>query len=310
MMIYTITLNPALDKEYKVPQILFDDIMRMTSIRTDFGGKGFNVSRLLRSMDAESVALGLVGGHTGEVIAAGLEPLGIEVNLTYIQGETRTNISIVDQSENHYVKLNECGPEVSETELNALLEKMDALLTAGDYWVLAGSLPKGIPDDVYAVMIRKINQADAYAVLDTSGLPLKLGVKERPYLIKPNVHELSALVGVDIQDVSALPELSAGLHAQGIPNVLVSLGEKGAFLSDSQRCWSGETPKITAQNPIGAGDAMVAGMVWRLALGDTPQTALPWAMACGTAAASLPGTGMPSPELVKQFYENMRIEEL
>lgn len=309
-MIYTITLNPALDKEYKVPQIVFDDIMRMTSMRTDFGGKGFNVSRLLKSMGAESIALGFVGGHTGEVIAAGLESLGIEMNFTFIQGETRTNISIVDESENHYVKLNESGPDVSEAEVNALLGKMDALLMAGDFWVLAGSLPKGIPDDVYAVMIRKINQAGAYAVLDTSGRPLELGLKEKPYLIKPNVHELSVLVGVDIQDISALPELTAGLHAQGIPNVLVSLGEKGAFLSDSQLCWSGETPTITAQNPIGAGDAMVAGMVWRLACGDTPQAALPWAMACGTAAASLPGTGMPSPKLVKRYYESMKIKEL
>lgn len=309
-MIYTLTLNPALDKEYKVPQIVLDDIMRMMSMRIDFGGKGFNVSRLLKSMGVENAALGFVGGHTGSVIAAGLESLGIEVNLTFIQDETRTNISIVDQNDTHYVKLNESGPDVSEGEINALLEKMDALLMAEDIWVLAGSLPKGVPDEVYAVMIRKINQAGAYAVLDTSGSPLELGVKEKPYLIKPNIHELSALVGVDIQDVSTLPELAAGLHAQGIPNVLVSLGEKGAFLSDSQRFWLGETPKITAQNPIGAGDAMVAGMVWRLAFGDTPQAALPWAMACGTAAASLPGTGMPSPELVKQFYETMRIEEL
>ncbi len=308
-MIHSVTLNPALDKEYKVPQIVLDDIMRMTSTRIDFGGKGFNVSRLLKSMGVENTALGFVGGHTGSVIAAGLESLGIEVKLSFIQGETRTNISIVDQAENHYVKLNESGPNVSEVEVNAFLEKMDSLLIAGDFWVLAGSLPKGIPDDVYAVMIRKINQAGAYAVLDTSGRPLELGVKEKPYLIKPNVIELSELVGVDIQDISVLPALTAELHTQGIPNVLVSLGEKGAFLSDSQRCWSGETPTIKAQNPIGAGDAMVAGMVWRLSRGDAPQDALPWAMACGTAAASLPGTGMPSPELVKQFYETMRIEK-
>jgi 1-phosphofructokinase family hexose kinase len=309
-MIYTVTLNPALDKEYKVPQIVFDDIMRMDSMRIDFGGKGFNVSRMLKSLGAESVALGFVGGHTGDVITAGLESLGIAVDLSHIQGETRTNISIVDQAEHHYVKLNESGPAVSAPEVDALLSKIDSLVKADDYWVLAGSLPTGVPDDIYARIIHKINQADAYAVLDTSGLPLQIGVAQKPFLIKPNVHELSALMGVAVQETRALPALAAELHAQGIPIVLVSLGDKGAFLSDAQGCWVGQTPKIAAQNPIGAGDAMVAGMVWRLAEGDAPQAALPWAMACGTAAASLPGTGMPSPALVKEYYEAITIEEL
>jgi len=309
-MIYTVTLNPALDKEYKVPQIVFDDIMRMNSMRIDFGGKGFNVSRMLKSLGAENIALGFVGGHTGDVITAGLESLGITVDLSHIQGETRTNISIVDQAEHHYVKLNESGPDVSAPEVDALLRKIDALVKADDFWVLAGSLPNGVADDIYAHIIHKINQADAHAVLDTSGLPLQIGVAQKPFLIKPNVHELSALMGVEVQEASALPALAAELHAQGIAIVLVSLGEKGAFLSDAQGCWVGQTPKIAAQNPIGAGDAMVAGMVWRLAGGDAPQAALPWAMACGTAAASLPGTGMPSPALVKEFYEAITIEEL
>ena len=309
-MIYTVTLNPALDKEYKVPQIVFDDIMRMDSMRIDFGGKGFNVSRMLKSLGAENVALGFIGGHTGDVITAGLESLGIMVDLSHIQGETRTNISIVDQAEHHYVKLNESGPAVSAAEVDALLRKIDSLVKADDFWVLAGSLPTGVPDDIYARMIHKINQADAYAVLDTSGLPLQIGVAQMPFLIKPNVHELSALLDVAVQEARALPALAAELHAQGIPIVLVSLGDKGAFLSDAQGCWAGQTPKIAAQNPIGAGDAMVAGMVWRLAEGDAPQAALPWAMACGTAAASLPGTGMPSPALVKEFYDTITIEEL
>ncbi|MEE4176470.1 MAG: 1-phosphofructokinase [Bacteroides sp.] len=309
-MIYTVTLNPALDKEYKVPQIVFDDIMRMTSMRIDFGGKGFNVSRMLQSLGAKNVALGFVGGHTGEVISAGLESLAIAVDLTPIQGETRTNISIVDQAENHYVKLNEAGPYVTQAEIDALLEKVDTLVSPGDFWVLAGSIPNGVPEDIYARIIRKINQAEAHAVLDTSGLPLQLGVEEKPFLIKPNVHELSALLGVDIQDPHQLPQYVADLHAQGIPNILVSLGDKGAFLSDSQHCWTGQTPQITAQNPIGAGDAMVAGMVWRLAEGDAIDVALPWAMACGTAAASLPGTGMPSLSLVSEFHQAIKIEEL
>lgn len=309
-MIFTVTLNPALDKEYKVPQIVFDDVMRMASMRIDFGGKGFNVSRMLKSLGAKSTALGFVGGHTGDVITTGLESLDIPVDFTLIQGETRTNISIVDQGEHHYVKLNESGPAVTEAEINGLLKKIDTLITQGDFWVLSGSLPLGVPDDIYAQIIRKVNKANAYVVLDASGLSLQLGIEAKPYLIKPNIHELNELLGVDIQDAKALPNYLAELHGQGVNNILVSLGKEGALLSDSQRCFLGSPPKIFAQNPIGAGDSMVAGMVWRLAAGDSPQEALPWSLACGTAAASLPGTGVPSPAQVKEIYQAIIIEEL
>ena len=127
-MIFTVTLNPALDKEYIVPQIVFDDVMRMKNLQIDFGGKGFNVSRMLTSLGEENTALGFVGGHTGEVIKAGLEALGISTDLSLIKDETRTNISIVDQDDCHYVKLNEAGPQVSPSETSAFLEKMDMML--------------------------------------------------------------------------------------------------------------------------------------------------------------------------------------
>ena len=308
-LIYTVTLNPALDKEYQVPQLIIDEIMRSSNLRIDFGGKGFNVSRMLKSLDVENVALGFVGGHTGKLIMEGLKSIGIRVELTQIVGETRTNNSIVGEMEGHYVKINEKGPAVSDEEIVSLLQKINALVQPGDFWILAGSLPNNVPADIYARIIHQVNQADAYAVLDTSGDPLRLGIQENPFLIKPNIYELGFLLGKEIGNSRRLPEFVSELHDQGVPNILISLGEDGAFLSDSKQHWYGRAPEIDVQNPIGAGDAMVAGMVWRLIKGDTIGAALPWSIACGTAAANQPGTGMPSLGQVKFFKQQVMIEE-
>lgn len=308
-MIYTVTLNPALDKEYQVPKLIIDEIMRMDQLQIDFGGKGFNVSRMLKSLGAESSALGFVGGHTGEIIEEGLRGLGIRVDLTSIDGETRTNTSIVGTTDGHHVKINEKGPDVSESEINSLLVKIKKLVRSGDFWVLAGSLPNHVPDDIYARIIRQINRAGAFAILDTSGDPLRLGIQEKPFLVKPNIHELNFLLGKDLNDKSDLPVVVAELHTQDVPNVLVSLGEDGAFLSTSGEFWFGKPPEISVQNPVGAGDAMVAGLIWRLSIGDTIGAALPWSIACGTAAANQPGTGMPSLAVVEEFNKQIVIEE-
>jgi len=308
-MIYTVTLNPALDKEYQVPKLIIDEIMRMDHLQIDFGGKGFNVARMLKSLGVESTALGFVGGHTGDTIEEGLRGLGIRVDLTNIAGETRTNNSIVGKTDGHHVKINEKGPDVSDGEINSLLGKIRGLVRSGDYWVLAGSLPNLVPDDIYARIIQQINQAGAFAILDTSGEPLRLGILEKPFLVKPNIHELNFLLGKEISDSKELPEVVAELHAQGVPNILVSLGEEGAFLSASGEFWFGRPPEINVQNPVGAGDAMVAGLIWRLSIGDTIGAALPWSIACGTAAANQPGTGMASLAVVEEFFKQVAIEE-
>ena len=309
-MIYTLTLNPALDKEYQVSKIELDKIMRTNQVSIDFGGKGFNVSRMLSALGVASIVLGFVGGHTGDVLLQGLRSLGINTEPTIIAGETRTNISIVGESEGHYVKINERGPVVSQGEVNALLGKINSLVRQGDLWVLAGSLPGNVPDDIYAKIIRRVNQAGAYAVLDASGIPLILGVKEKPFLIKPNIHELSALVCGEITEIGELGDVALALHAEGLLNMLVSLGEQGAFLSASGRQWQARSPKIQVMNPIGAGDAMIAGFIWRLSMGDPMDAALPWATACGTAAASIRGTGMPSLKQIQACYEKITIKPL
>ncbi len=306
-MIYTVTLNPALDKEYTVQTLVFDDVMRMDEMRIDYGGKGFNVARMLKSLGKESIALGFVGGYTGKIISQGLEDLGIKTDLTIISGETRTNTSIVDAPKNHYIKINEKGPLVLNDEIESLLEKVNHLARKDDYWVLAGSLPANVPEEIYADITRIVNQAGGHVILDTSGNPLKLGVEAKPSLIKPNQYEINQIFGSNASEPDELINLVDKLHAEGIRNILVSLGEDGALLSAPEGRWKALPPKIKAQNPIGAGDAMVAGLVWRLDEGDLIEKALPWAIACGTAAANEPGTGMPALSIVEKFKQKVNI---
>lgn len=309
-MIYTVTLNPAIDKEYKVPRLLYDEVLRMESMQIDYGGKGFNVSRMLKSLGTESIALGFVGGHTGEVIAEGLNGLGIQTDLTPILGETRTNTSIVEQASIHHIKINESGPVVSDSEVEAFIDKVGSLSKPGDYWVMAGSLPNNVPDDIYAKIIQRVKAAGSYTILDTSGVPLRFGLDAKPFLIKPNLQELGQIFDQNIDNTTGLAAVVSKLHAMGVKNVLVSLGKDGAYLSDSHCHWKGHAPAITVQNPIGAGDAMVAGMVWRLNEGDSLAEAFPWSIACGTAAANQSGTGMPSLAQVRKFKTQVEIEEL
>lgn len=309
-MIYTLTLNPAVDKEYMVPRLLMDEVLRASETRVDHGGKGFNVSRMLATLGTPSTAVGLVGGHTGDLLREGLEDAGIFTDLVNVNGETRTNISIVDEALSHHIKVNEAGPIVSEIEMAALIAKITNLVKEGDYWVLAGSLPPGAPNDIYARIITIVQEGGARALLDTSGEPLRLGCQAGPYLAKPNASEASQITGKPSGTVVEMAQITPELHIMGVKIAVISAGKKGAILSDGEAQWFGHAPSIKEHNPIGAGDAMVAGMVWKLSQGEKPSTALRWGLACGASAASQPGTGMASKAIIEKLFPNTRLEYL
>ena len=160
-MIYTLTLNPALDREYTVSSLEFDSVSRAVASRLDYGGKGFNVSRLVKGMTMSSTAVAFLGGNSGKLLNDGLKSLDIDTDIVWVPGETRTNISIVTESHDHYIKINEKGPWVDEAKQQELLDKVASLARKGDWWVLAGSLPPGISDDFYASILNCINEQKA-----------------------------------------------------------------------------------------------------------------------------------------------------
>lgn len=309
-MIYTLTLNPALDRELTVPAIAFDSVLRATKSQVDFGGKGFNVSRLLKGMGVPSTAVGFLGGKAGETLQDGLRALDVGVDFVWIAGETRTNISIVPQAGGRYIKVNEKGPVVPAEKQQELLEKIALLAAEGDWWVLAGSLPPGVPEAFYAQVIAALSSRGAKCLLDTTGEPLRLGCLEKPFLIKPNAEEAGAVTGLPAETPGQIARAASALREMGAQNVVISMGKAGALLHTAQGSWLTHSPSIVEKNPIGAGDSMVGGLVWALTRGLPLIDALGWGVACGAATASLSGTEVGSPELIEALRARVRCEVL
>ncbi len=309
-MIYTVTLNPAVDKELVVPSIEFDTVLRSQAIHVDYGGKGFNVSRILMSLGTPSVALGFAGGNSGRLLQEGLASLGIDTDFVWVDGETRTNVSIVDEANRHYIKVNEPGPTISAEELNALKQKVKTLAKAGDWWVLAGSLPPGVPTNIYADLIKDIQDSQAHVILDTSGEALKQGCAARPFLAKPNDAEAHNLTGLPVNSMLEIVTAAKAIQVAGVGTVVLSLGKAGALLVEEQSVWQAESPTIKESNPIGAGDSMVGGLVWSLSQGQSMVEASRWGIACGAATASLPGTAVGTKELIESLYPQVKLHQL
>jgi 1-phosphofructokinase family hexose kinase len=304
-VIYTLTLNPALDREYQVPALAFGEVLRAVAVREDLGGKGFNVSRALLALGAPSVAVGFVGGHAGRRIADGLAALGVATDFVALEGrETRTNVTVV--APDRHVKVNEPGPPVGPDEEERLISRVRALARAGDWWVLSGSLPPGARPGLYGELVRIVEGAGARALLDTSGPPLAAGCAAAPFLVKPNAAEARELTGLA---AAAPEELAAAIRRLGPAHALVTLGEAGALLTDGARTWRAAPPAIAERNPIGAGDALLAGLVLGLSRGLALAEALRWGVAAGAAAASLPGTAVGDRALVERLAAGVDLRE-
>ncbi len=309
-MIYTVTLNPAVDREMTVPAVEFDSVLRASESRVDFGGKGFNVSRLLKSMGESSTAVGFLGGRAGELLQDGLQSLGIETDFVWIPGETRTNVSIVTELHDHYIKVNEKGPLVDAIKQKELLDKIGSLAKPGDWWVLAGSLPPGVADDFYARIVHVLNKYEAQAILDTSGESLRLGCTEKPYLVKPNAEEAQVMTGMPMNTPAEIAAAAAEIHRLGPQNVVISMGKAGALLHTPKATLLTHSPKIKEKNPIGAGDSMVGGLVWALTQGIVLKESLGWGVASGAATASLSGTEVGSRPLIEELFAQVNYERL
>jgi 1-phosphofructokinase family hexose kinase len=306
-MIYTVTLNPAVDRELTVPELVFDHVLRATAWQVDFGGKGFNVSRLLSSLGEDSIAVGFAGGRAGELLRDGLHSLGIGTDFIWVAGETRTNVSIVNQDHSHYLKANEPGPTISRQALDELVKKVASLAGAGDWWVLAGSLPPGVPESIYADLIAIIQDQGGKVILDTSGNPLALGCQAQPFLVKPNAYEAAMLTGLPVENSDQIALAGQAVRASGPANVVISLGKDGAMLLTEAGRWLAKAPRIEERNPIGAGDSMVGGIVWGLHSGLGLERALAWGIASGAATASLSGTAVGSRSLVETLLAQVEV---
>lgn len=284
-MIYTLTLNPALDREIVVSQINYNQVLRAEACQDHIGGKGLNVSRMLALLGLESQAIGFSGGLTGKKLQEKLSQASINYEFIWIESETRMNLSVITADHGcKRIKINEQGPSVSKTEYTQLLHKIDSVAVPGDWWILCGSLPSGLPHSTYFDIIKKVQSKGGKAFLDTSGSPLKKGCKATPYLIKPDLHEVHELTGIDIKDDADAVKAARIINSTGIPNVVISMGKDGALFLTKQQIWRLEAPEIKEINPL------LGGLIWGLYRRLSPPEALRWGVACGSIAAGFHGT--------------------
>ena len=320
-MIYTVTLNPSLDRTLTVPQFRYDEMALASHQRLDWGGKGFNVSRTLQALGAESIALGLAGGATGSMLERGLHALGITTDLVPLSGETRTNTVIIESATGRYIKVNEAGLAVQPAEQAALLDRIRGYLHRGDprrdLWVLAGSLPPGLPGSYYADLVETVQASGTRALLDASGEPLRQGCAAAPFLVKPNAAEAiefarSALPsghpswseGDSLEDAQSLSLVGRFLDS-GVELVALSLGAGGLLLASVQQAVRAIPPSVQARNPVGAGDALLATLAWALERDLPLDEAARWAVAAGTAAARNEGVAVVARAEVQALYRQV-----
>lgn len=260
-MIYTVTLNPALDKTVEIPSLTVDAVNRITTMRTDPGGKGINVSKVIAKLGGKSIATGILGGDTGRAILSALNDLELTTSFHFVEGETRTNMKIIDPVQHTNTDINEPGVTVSEEILNELLEEFLEKLTAKDIVVISGSMPKGSPQDTYYTWTKACRKKGAKVILDADGDLLKAALKASPYLIKPNNHELSALIGRTLTTPEELAKTAKELMNQyGISKIVVSMGGDGALYVTESEILYAEGLKVPVGSTVGAGDSIVASL--------------------------------------------------
>lgn len=284
-MIYTVTLNPALDIVYQTGPLTLGGLNRAQSQEVVIGGKGINISVLLKHLGQENTALGFLGGFTGTYLATALQELGIQTVFLPLAGLTRLNMKVNSQGQTA-TEVNAPGPEVSLEQQDAFLKDLKNRLQAQDTLALAGNAAPGIAPSFYAAIARLCQEKDVYFALDTNRDLLKACLPYRPAIIKPNQEELSELVGRPLPTVAEVLAAAQEIQALGAQNVLVSLGPAGALLlTETGKVYQSQAPEGSVVNPTGAGDSMLAGYLAARAAGETADRSLQWATACGSATA-------------------------
>nr|WP_092074160.1 1-phosphofructokinase [Dendrosporobacter quercicolus]NSL47718.1 1-phosphofructokinase [Dendrosporobacter quercicolus DSM 1736]SDM79583.1 fructose-1-phosphate kinase [Dendrosporobacter quercicolus] len=308
--VVTVTLNPAIDKTIAVESLTVGGVNRVKSIRLDSGGKGINVAKVLQQFAVEVTATGFIGGAQGQLLRQYLAAEQIGVDFLEIPGETRTNLKIVDDSTSVTTEVNEAGFTVAESELERLKEKLAGLLEGVSFLVLSGSLPPCASHSIYRELIEMARSKGVKAILDADGEALQEGVKAAPFAIKPNIHELEKLLGRPLSDTAAILQAASSILAKGVSLMIVSMGAKGAVIVDQTQAFWAKTGTILPGSTVGAGDSMVAALVYawrqRFSMAQIAQ----WVTAAGTVTASKAGTQVCSLAEVKAFMDQVRIEPL
>lgn len=280
-MIYTLTLNPAIDYYMSIENFQLGSLNLLEEGYTLPGGKGINVSKVLKNFSVESKALGFVGGFTGDYIKKHLNEYEIESDFIELQENTRINIKL--KTKDSETEIAGKSPTISKENIEELLKKFEEI-KKDDVVILSGSVPNSISKSIYADII-KLLPKDCKVILDTRELPFVEGLKEGVFLTKPNNHELEEFFNRKLNNIEEIIQAGKDLQALGSKNVLISLGKDGSILITEKEVYIGNAPQGKLISSVGAGDSMVAGVVYGIAKGMTLEDSYKYGIASGSSTA-------------------------
>ena len=309
-MIITVTLNPALDKTVEIPDFSLDAVNRITAMRTDPGGKGLNVSKVIAKLGGTSTVVGVLGGTTGRRIADAMDALGIACQFTFVDGETRTNLKVIDPARHTNTDLNEPGLTVDQETLDHMRDALVAAIRPGDIVVLSGSLPKGAPVDTYGSWTAACRTAGARVFLDADGEPPAHGLAAKPYLAKAHNHELSRLTGRALETADDLLAAARTLIADGVERVVVSMGGDGALFVSADGAYRAEGLRVPVGSTVGAGDSMVAALAYAAEQGMADADTVRLAVATSAANVMCSGSQAAERSAVDELLPHVVFHEI
>lgn len=307
--IATLTLNPAVDVSYEVPRLVSDQKSHARSTRYDPGGNGINVGRALKELGIPARNFCIMAGDAGILLEKLLEHQIEHIDCSQVEGETRINATILQIDPPVQYEVTGIGPFVPEETLSKVSERfLEAC--PGAFGVLSGSVPPGVPMDIYASLVRRVRERGGLAVVDAHGPLLQQSIPNLPYLIKPNRYELSLILGRELPRLEDVAEEARVLQRKGITYVCVSLGAEGAILVGPDGSFLAKAPPVTVKCTVGSGDSMVAGLLAALSQGQDAKEALRLAVACGSGTAAMPGTAIFTHKQVTELLRHTEVSSL
>lgn len=305
-MIVTLTMNPALDKSTSVDAIIPEKKLRCDEVLLEPGGGGINVSKALKKLGGESMAVFPSGGHTGKLLEDFLRTLEISFKSIPFEGETRESFTVNENMSGSQYRFVLPGSSLSEKEVENCLQQIRNISPAPEFLVASGSLPPGVPDDFFKRLAKLSNEMGSKCIIDSSGRPLKLAVEEGVFLLKPNLSELCSLVNKDHLELNEVDDAAKSIIEKGNCEVIVvSMGASGALLVYKEGFEHIPAPTVKKTTTVGAGDSMVGGMIWKLSQGANYKDMVRFGIACGTAATMNKGTQLFQMNDVSRLYEWM-----
>ena len=309
-MILTVTLNPCIDRTVYLDRLTVGSYNRVQSTRSDPAGKGLNVSIVLKNLNEDTLCTGFNFSENGRLLEQLLDERDVAHQFLMAEGAIRTNIKLFDNSCQVMTEVNEAGPFVPPEAVEQLLQKADSLLEHTDILVMSGSVPPGVPADIYQRLIRMAHKKQVKSILDASGEPFLLGLREKPYLIKPNTLEFEQAFHAPVSPRSIPMDTIRSILEGCISRICISIGEEGALFADRGHIYRARPLPLKPQGLTGAGDSMVAGICYAIRRRLGTDDMLRWAMASAGGSIRKPGTILAEEADIRELLPQVEIEQI